>query len=108
MFGGLHMKNKYASKITEQMLFDIRQLEGSMRNLSEDQVRMEFQFRALWDYVYEHQEELAKSPELQMVKCNDCKNWTKDYQIQIDEYSYVSGVICKLCLKERENNDEDT
>ena len=89
------------------MLFDIRQLEGSMRNLSEDQVRMEFQFRALWDYVYEHQEELAKTPDQQMVKCNDCKNWTKDYQIQIDEHSYVSGVVCKLCLKERENNDED-
>ena len=101
------MKNKYASKITEQMLFDIRQLEGSMSNLADDQVRMEYQFRQLWDFVYKHQEELAKSPELQMVKCSECENWTKDYQIQVDKHSYVSGVICKLCLKERENNDED-
>jgi len=102
------MKNKYASKLTEQMLFDIRQCEVSMRNLAEDQVRMEYQFRQLWNYVYEHKEELAKSPELQMVKCSECQNWTKDYQIQVDKNSYVSGVICKLCLKEREKENEDT
>jgi len=101
------MKNKHIHQLVTQHHHDVRVLEENMRNLRDDQVRMEFQFRALWDYVYEHQEELAKSPELQMVKCNDCQNWTKDYQIQIDEHSYVSGVICKLCLKERENNDED-
>lgn len=102
------MKNKYASKITQQMLHDIRTLEENMSNLANDLIRVERQFTELWTFVHKHKGELAEKPHLQMVKCDECENWTKDYQVIPDANNYVRGVICKICLqaKDKEMKEE--
>jgi len=101
------MKNKYASKITEQMLFDIRTTEENIQNLANDQARLEKQFGILWDYVYKNKGELAETPEMQMLKCNFCDNWSKDYKIHRDPLGYFHEAECKQCLINKEKNNED-
>ena len=100
------MKNKYASKLTAQMLADIRTTEENMVKLAEDQVRLEFQLGELWKFVYGKIDKLAEEPELQMVKCSECKNYCNKYQLHSVVDSYHYDVICKSCLKEREQSDD--
>jgi hypothetical protein len=101
------LKNKEWSKLVKQLHFDVRTTEENIQHLANDQVRMEKQFGALWDFVYKHKGELAEKPELQMIKCNFCDNWSKDYKIHIDPNGYFHEAECKQCLinKERENED---
>lgn len=100
------MKNKYASKITEQMLHDIRTCEENIVSLANDQARTEKQFEALWEYVYKHKGELASKPKEQYIKCNFCNNWTNDYKIHVDPLGYFHEVECKVCLINKETENE--
>ena len=99
------MKNKEWTKRVEQLNFDVRNCETNVKSLSNDIVRVERLFSELWTFVYKNKEELAQKPELQTIRCDECGNYSKDYQI-FTEDGYFTEVICKNCLKEREKSDD--
>ena len=93
------MKNKHIHELVKQLNFDVRTCEENIRRLADDLIRVERLFSELWTFVYKHKGELAEKPELQMVKCHECENWTNNYRVIPDADNYVKGVICKTCLE---------
>lgn len=96
------MKNKYASRITEQILSDVRRCEENVSRLAEDQTRMEFQFVKLWQYVGEHILGVGKSPGDFHVECSFCSTPTTQYNVERLEGTSYYEVKCKTCLVKEE------
>lgn len=105
------MKNKYASKITEQMLADIRRAEENVQRLADDQTRIEFQLMKLWEYVGSNLGlAVGKSPAEFHVECSFCSVPTTQYNVERLEGTSYYEVKCKSCLikeeRERVENED--
>ena len=96
------MKNKHIHELVKQLHFDVRTCEENMRNLANDLVRVERVFNDLWAFVYKHKGELAETPDKQTIRCDECGNLSKDYQLHTMD-GYCVEVVCKTCLMEKEN-----
>jgi hypothetical protein len=101
------MKNKAIHDLVKQLHFDVRTAEENIRSLANDLVRVERLFNELWTYIHKHKGELAEKPEKQMLKCDYCHNWSKDYKIHSSQDGYLTEIECKTCLIEKDKAPDD-
>ncbi len=105
------MKNKYASKLTEQMLFEIKQQEENITRLAQDQARTERQLEEMWNFWVQVQtklgmdEHLAPTPQKQEIRCDDCHTLTDNYHIILSKYHYLRSIKCPDCITDEELED---
>ena len=74
------MKNKHIHDLVKQLHFDVRTTEENIKRLADDVIRVERQFKHLWEYVYKQKGELAPNPQMQEIRCDECGVYSSDYK----------------------------